>query len=252
MNRKNVGIFLLWLGLLVFFLYSSQYIIDLESITNPRRQEALGRVLKALLRPNIFERGEQGTLVFSNTSYYAVEKMWETLLTAFLATFLSALFATLLTFLTARPSSWWGRDLNILLQPILSIIRSLHPLLTVIIFIVYAGLGAFAGVLALTLFSTAVLVEKFSAYAQEHMTLSWKELLKVRFSGLAFRHFPVNMTIATVLGFMGGGGIGSILQQNINRLNYRDAGVAILVIIIVIGNVDLIRRAVWHRIRQAD
>lgn len=362
MNRKNVGNILLWLGLLVFFVYSIQAIVELEEITNLRRYKSIGRVLKALSRPNLFvteyeiretpfvleidcretskksqvvqveersitfeincESGispvftiygagflpnvsgsvtwgsdrfiaesqevsdihfrtdRKGNFMYSarvyyedlsrgqtfivnehlrvvsrelsETSHIVVNKMWETVQIAFLATSISALFATLFAFLMARPSSWWGRGLNILLQPILSIIRSLHPLLTVIIFIVYAGLGAFAGVLALTLFSTAVLVEKFSAYSQVNMTLPWKELLKVRFPGLAFRHLPVNLTIATVIGFFGGGGIGFILRQNINLLNYHDAGVAILAIIIVTGSLDLISRAVWHRIHQAD
>jgi phosphonate transport system permease protein len=238
---KNGIQILFWLGFLGFFIYSFQAIMDFEGIAHPRRQESFIRMLTALSKPNFLE-GE--------TYRDVAAKTWETVQIGFLATTISAVFAIPFTFLSARPSSLWGRGFNILLQPILSIVRAVHPLIITIPAIVLAGIGPTAGVLALTLFSTAVLIGNFSEYAQQHMYLNWPILFRIHFLGLALKHLPVNILIATVLGFMGGGGIGFLLLQHLNLLNYRDASVAILACIIAIGSIDLLGRAVWRKIQN--
>lgn len=356
---KNGGKILIWLGLLIFFVYSYQAVIDLEPIGHPRRQESVVRMLTTLTKPNFFEyeyetretpvvlekdcqnsdgpsqieQVSDGTIIidlectsalvpiytfrgsglmpnttgyiawdssnpdvddsfttssffvdgegnflitdippyretvvsghiivvveqlnktlrgFSEVSHRAAEKMWETIQIAFLATSISAILAILLTFLSARASSFWARAFYILLQIVTAIIHAVHPLIIVIPAIVLVGIGPTAGVLALTLFSTVVLVVTFSEYAQQHTSLNWSTLLKVHFQGLAFRYLSANLLIATVLGFMGGGGIGFLIQQDINLLNYRDAGVAIFASIISISSLDLLSRIVWRRIQ---
>ncbi len=359
---KNGMKILMWLGLLIFFIYSFQAIIDWE-IVNPLRHRSVIRVLTALSKPNLFDyeyetrgtpitlendcqssnettqivRASQRTITFnlkctagqyttftihgsgfqpntpgyivmqsnisgnesrkftasdfstdskgnfsitvmvipvnldhissgrtiavveqlnktfrglSNASQLTVEQLWETIQIAFLATVIGAILAIPFTFFSARASSCWGSGFNILLQPILAVIRSVHPLITVILAIIMVGIGPTAGVLALTLFSTAVLIEKFSEYARQHESLSWRALLTVHFPGLAFRHFPVNFVIATVIGFVGGGGIGFLVQQNINLLNYRDASVSLLAIIVAGSSLDLLSRAVWYKIQS--
>ena len=50
--------------------------------------------------------------------------------------------------------------------------------------------------------------------------------------------WDINVRMSTILGFVGGGGIGSILQQNINLLNYRAAAVQMLAIAIVVATMD--------------
>lgn len=199
----------------------------------------------------IFEILSTTIIGFSEDSYIAMEKMWETVQMGFLATILSYLLAIPFIFLGARVSTRWGRALRILLHPIFAVIRSIHPLITVMVVVGFVGLGPSAGVLAITLFSTAVLFVKFSDYADEYKNLEWPALLKVYFPSIAFKYFPTNTLIATVIGFMGGGGIGFILQQNLNLLNYRDASVSLLAIIITISSIDLISRAVWHKIQRS-
>ena len=238
---RNAAMILLWFVFLAFFAYSFQAIMDFEAFAHPRRLESFARILTALSQPNFFE-GE--------TTRQVVVQMWETIQIGFLATTFSAIFAAPFTFFSARPSSSWGRGFNILLQPVLSAIRAIHPLILTILAIVLAGIGPTAGVLALTLFSTAVLIGHFTEYAQQHNSLSWLTLFKVHFPGLALKHLPVNILIATVLGFMGGGGIGFLLQMEINLLNYRDASVAILACIVVIGSLDLLSRVVWQKIQR--
>lgn len=186
----------------------------------------------------------------SETSYRTAGGMRETIQIAFLATVISALFAIPFAFLSAQTSSPWKRGLNFLLQPLLAVIRSIHPLLLMFPTVALVGLGSTGGVLAITLFSTAILITDFSDYAQQHTSLNWHTLLKVHFPSLAFRRFTVNLVIATIIGFMGGGGIGFLLQQWFNLLDYRDASVALLAIIVSVASLDLLSRAVWLKIQK--
>ena len=215
--------------------------MDFDGMNNPRRQENFIRVLTALSKPIFFDIETNGEVA---------KNMWETVQIAFLATSMSTFFAIPFTFLSARPSSFWGHGFNFLLQPILSVVRAIHPLIFTAPAIILVGIGATAGVLALTLFSTAVLISNFSEYAQQHKSLDWGILFKLSFPGLALKHLPINILIATILGFMGGGGIGFFIQLHINLLNYGNASLAILACIIVIGIFDLLSRAVWRKIQN--
>jgi phosphonate transport system permease protein len=53
-------------------------------------------------------------------------------------------------------------------------------------------------------------------------------------------HWDINVRISTVIGYVGGGGIGYLLQQDINTFQYQKAGTAILVIIIVVWTLDFL------------
>lgn len=232
---------LFWLFFLAFFIYSFRTIMDLDGMANPIRQKQIVYLLTALSRPNLLD-GE--------TFQYVFVKMWETFQTAFLATTISAILAIPITLLSAYPSSRWGRVFKIFLQPFLSIIRAIHPVIVAIPMVVFAGIGPTSGVLALTFFSSAVLIGNFSDYAMEHRPINWITLSKKHFPALTFKHLPVNILIATILGYVGGGGIGFLLFQQFNLLDYQAASATLLAIIVVIGSIDLISRAIWRNIQK--
>jgi phosphonate transport system permease protein len=56
--------------------------------------------------------------------------------------------------------------------------------------------------------------------------------------------------MSTVIGFVGGGGIGFLLQQWINLLQYNQAGTALLAIAVVIITLDVISARIRDRIIQ--
>ncbi len=236
---KSAGRILFRIVFVVFFVASFWSIVDLDGLNSPRRWETVIRIFTALSQPNFSD---------PETVQVVLSKILETFEMGFLATTIGAVLATPFTYLTARSSSPWGKGFRILLEPVLLIVRSIHPLVGVIFAVTITGLGPAAGVLAIAIYSTAVLIGIFSEYAQEYRSLRWAELIKVYFPGLAFKHMPVNLLIATVIGFTGGGGIGFILQQKINLLNYRDASVVLIACIVMIGSIDLASRAVWRKI----
>ena len=236
---KNGAKILSVLAFLFLFIYSFQSVVAWE--WHPNRQGALFRILAELFNPSFSD---------SEFVYRVSVEIWETVQVAYLATAMSALLAILLTVLSARPSSFLGYGFNVLLQPLLSVTRAVHPLFIIGFAFVFFGIGSTAEVFVLTLFSATVLTITYSEYAQQFPSLAWVDLIRAYFPVLAFKQFPVNISIATVLGFMGGGGIGELLRLYMSLLDYRKVGAVILVCIIVIAGSDLLARSVWRKIQH--
>jgi phosphonate transport system permease protein len=60
------------------------------------------------------------------------------------------------------------------------------------------------------------------------------------FLSFTIYHWDINVRISTIIGFVGGGGIGYFLSEKINTFNYSEAGTAILAIIIVVWVLDFL------------
>ncbi len=212
----------------------------------PNRQPVEeAQAICATVRTNI------GPPMWSSNALATVDKLWETIQMGFLATALSAIFATLFSFLLLGTSSGKFKIFNIILEPIFAAIRSIHPLIISIMAVIYVGIGPMAGVLALALFFTAVLTAKYLEYMHENPVLEPSALLTVHFPGIAFKEFPVIMMVASIIGLVGAGGLGFLLWQNINLLDYGAASTQLIAIILVVGSLDLLSRAVWREIRKA-
>ncbi|MCK4741513.1 MAG: ABC transporter permease subunit, partial [Anaerolineales bacterium] len=59
--------------------------------------------------------------------------------------------------------------------------------------------------------------------------------------------WDINVRMSTIIGFAGGGGIGFLLQQNINLLDYRAASAQMLAIAIVVASMDYISSTLRKR-----
>lgn len=135
-------------------------------------------------------------------------------------------------------------------------LRSIEPLIMAIVFVTWVGLGPFAGSLALALHTAAALAK---LYSEQVESISAGPIEAVRATGanrlqtiiyavvpqiippyisFTMYRWDINVRMSTILGFVGGGGIGSILQQNINLLQYRAAAVQMLAIAIVVATMD--------------
>jgi len=141
-------------------------------------------------------------------------------------------------------------------RTILNVLRSVEPLIMAIVFAIWVSIGPFAGVLALTLHSIAALgklyseqVESIDAGPIEAITATGANRLQTIIYGVVPQIVPpyiaftlyrwdINVRMSTIIGFVGGGGIGQILKQWIDLLQYRQAGVATLAIAIVVAALD--------------
>jgi phosphonate transport system permease protein len=149
---------------------------------------------------------------------------------------------------------------------ILNMIRSIEPLIYVIVFAVWVGIGPFAGVLALTIHTIAALGKLFSEQVEgiaegpvEAITATGASRLQMivyavvpqivpPFIAFTLYRWDINVRFSTVLGFAGGGGIGFVLVQSINLLQYRQAAVMMIGIALVVWVLDYASSEIRNRV----
>ncbi len=159
-----------------------------------------------------------------------------------------------------------GFTLYTVSRSILNIIRSIEPLIYVIVFAVWVGIGPFAGVLALTIHTIAALGKLFSEQVEDiddgpveavtatganrMQLIVFSVIPQVVPSYIAFTlyRWDINVRFSTIIGFAGGGGIGFVLVQNINLLRYRQAAVMMIAIAVVVMTLDYISSKIRSRI----
>jgi len=204
-------------------------------------------------------RRETGPLHLSETFFLVVEKMVETVFLALMATTIAIIIAIPISFLAAR-NLMGGNPISMavyyVVRTILNTLRSIEPLIMAIIFVVWVGLGPFAGVLALAVHSIAALGKLYSEAvesidpgpieaitatgANRLQTIVYAVIPQIVPPYLAFTiyRWDINVRMSTIIGFVGGGGIGYLLQQWIRLLMYEEAGAAVWAIAIVVAIMD--------------
>ncbi len=165
-----------------------------------------------------------------------------------------------------RESIAIGLSIYYIARTIFNSIRSIEPLIMVIVFVVWVGLGPFAGSLALALHTVAALAKLYSEQVESIMegpieavkatgatrvqTIVYAVIPQIVPSYISFTlyRWDINVRMSTIIGFGGGGGIGFLLQQNIRLLNYRAASVNMLAIAIVVASMDYMSSRVRENI----
>ena len=149
-----------------------------------------------------------------------------------------------------------GLTIYYIARTIFNTLRSIEPLVMVIVFVVWVGFGEFAGSLALALHTSAALAK---LYSEQVESISDGPLEAVRATGanrlqsiiyavvpqivppyisFTMYRWDINVRMSTILGFAGGGGIGFLLNQNVQLGDYRAAAVQMLAIAIVVATMD--------------
>lgn len=235
-----------------------------KDITVPPSARGLRQTVKAVIS------WEEGDWQVSETLGLTFEKMVETVFLALMATTFGVLVAVPLSFLGARNLMTGSRVGSLIYYAVrtgLNILRSIEPLIMAILFVVWVGIGPFAGVLALGLHSVASLGKLFSEQIEcidtgpvEAVTAVGAKPIQVVFFGvlpqvilpfmaLSFYRWDINVRMSTIIGFVGGGGIGFLLQQWINLLKYNEAGTALLAIAIVVITLDTLSAKIRARVQ---
>jgi phosphonate transport system permease protein len=151
-------------------------------------------------------------------------------------------------------------------RSILNALRAIEPLILGIVFVVWVSLGPFAGVMALTLHSIAALGKLFSEQVEgisdgpiEAIIATGANRIQMivyavipqiipPFLAFTFYRWDINVRMSTIIGFIGGGGIGFVLAQNIRQLRYSQASVMMLAIAIVVATLDYASSKIRSRI----
>jgi len=191
--------------------------------------------------------------------------MLDSIWIAWVGTIIGAILSLPIGFFGAKNVSS-GLVSNVVRQ-VLNGIRAFPELvLVIVVFIPIAGLGPVAGALAVGLHSvgtlgklTAEVVEGIDPGPVEAVRAAGGRPLQVQRWGVlpqvlpeivAFwlYRFEINIRAAAVLGVVGAGGIGTVVQETIVYRRYDKAGVAIIVVIVATILVDLVSGWVRRRI----
>jgi phosphonate transport system permease protein len=173
---------------------------------------------------------------------------------ALLGTAVAAVLALPLGFLSARnvapaPVFYPART-------VLNLFRSIDTLVYALVFVAAVGLGPFPGVLAVIAYTTTSLAKLYSEAIEgidpgpvDAITATGATRLQILRYGVLPQVLPLflsyilyrletNIRAATVLGFVGAGGIGFYLQTYLRMIDYRAASTALLVTIAMVMVVD--------------
>lgn len=142
------------------------------------------------------------------------------------------------------------------IRTILNLVRTIPDLALGLIFVSAVGLGAFAGTLALALHTTTVLAKLLSE-SIEGIDEGVVEALKATganyFQVLSFAvvpqmlpdiisfglyRFETNIRAAAVLGLIGAGGIGYLLNNAFRTFEYQEACAIVVILIVLVVSVD--------------
>lgn len=194
---------------------------------------------------------------FESARSELIKGMLETTAIGFIATALGLLIAVPLGILTAR-NIIIRRIVVTLTRGILLLIRGLPELILAVIFVAAMGLGPVPGTLALTI-GTATFMAKLIGDALEEVQQAPREgvsatgasRLQEFISAVLPQALPnlvsqtlymldVNLRSSTVLGIVGGGGIGFLLISAIRGYETQIVGAIIIVIFVIVYAIELL------------
>lgn len=195
----------------------------------------------------------------SETLRDATPRMFETIYLALIGTAISLVFAIPLSFLGARNLMSGAAPLRAvyaLTRALFSVLRSVEVLIIAVIAVAAVGIGPFAGVIALAIHGVGALGKLYSEAiesiehgpieairstgASELQVIVYAVVPQVvpQFIAFTLYRWDINVRMATVIGLVGGGGIGYQLIQYMNLLQWRQAATAIWLIAGVVMLMD--------------
>jgi phosphonate ABC transporter permease subunit PhnE len=178
--------------------------------------------------------------------------LWTPLAIGALLGFLLAIF------IKAKDTLPIGMVIYYITRTVLNALRSVEALVMAIVFVIAVGIGPFAGALALGLHTIVSLAKLYSEQVESIMngpleavqatganrlqTIMYAVVPQIipPYISYTMYRWDTNVRMSTIIGFVGGGGIGFLLQQNINLLNYRGASAQMVAIAVVVATMDYI------------
>lgn len=192
-----------------------------------------------------------------------------TVATAMIGTVLAALLAVPTSLLAARNltrKSTIGRIAYLFTRVFFNVDRGVDTLIIALVFVSAVGLGPLAGVLAMAIHSMADLGKLYSeaienadngplealeaAGAPGTSVVRWAVLPQVLplFVSYTLYRFEINFRVSIILGFVGAGGIGFLIQETMRSGKYEQMSVAVLAVIVMVNILDFISASVRRRI----
>ena len=180
----------------------------------------------------------------------------ETILISYVGTLIGFVLAFAANFLAAEntsPAPWLG----FLTRRLLEFARTVPGIVFALIFVIAFGLGPMAGVLAIAIHSTGALGKQFSEIVENvdmkpvegvrSTGASWLSCMRFAvlpqvvagYASYGLLRFEINVREASVMGFVGAGGIGQELVVAIRKFYYADVSAILLMVIVTVFCIDI-------------
>ncbi len=180
----------------------------------------------------------------------------ETILISYVGTVVGAVFAFAANFFAAEntsPAPW----LRFVMRRLLEFARTVPGIVFALIFVIAFGLGPMAGVLAIAIHSTGALGKQFSENVENvdmkpvegvrSTGASWLSCMRFAvlpqviagYASYALLRFEINVREASVMGFVGAGGIGQELVVAIRKFYYSDVSAILVMIVVIVFCIDI-------------
>jgi phosphonate transport system permease protein len=220
----------------------------------------------------LIRRGAQFFVILNgmippNFAYF--ERIWEPLL----ATLMMSIIGTLAGSVLALPAAYISSE-NMIQSPIVkllfrafsSVLRTFPILVLALLFRIVFGIGAFAGTMAIGVFTFTIMTKmfyelidtadmgpfeallssgatRFKAFWSAIMPQLWGQYIS-----LVLYNFEMNIRNAAVLGYVGAGGIGLILNERLGWRIYADVGMILLAMMVTVYVIETLSRTIRQRL----
>ncbi len=192
-----------------------------------------------------------------------MESLLNTLLMAYLATVIGTALGGFLSFFAARNLAqhyaiYW------ITRRVLEIARTVPDIVWALLFIIAFGIGPLAGILAITVHTVgaqgklfAEVNENISPLAIDGVRASgggWLQVMRFavlpqvlpNYMSYTFWRMELNVRSATIVGFVGAGGIGHDLFTSVQLLYLGDAGAILLIVVATVMLIDILSERFRH------
>lgn len=251
---------LIYLAIFIFSLYISVIITGFDLSVLFERASNFWEIIGEMIPPD----WDYFTEVY--------QPLIATIQMSIVGTFFGAILSFPVAFIAARntnPNKIWLAGTRF----ILSLLRTMPVLIYAIIFTYMFGLGEFAGIIAITIFTFGILT-KMTYENIENLDMGSFEAAQAagvtRLNNIIVTIIPqmirsyysfvlysleINVRSAAILGYVGAGGVGKLLDDTLGFRQYEKSGMIIFSLIIIVILIDtfsqyLRRRLKWLILKQ--
>ncbi len=220
----------------------------------------------------IFNKGNQFFIVLSrmfppNLQYYnkVLDPLFDTIKMSFLGSFIGALLAFPFAVLSSVNINT-NKVSRTVIRFIFSILRTFPPLVIALIATSIVGIGTLAGTIALCIFTWAIICKMLYEHIETVDMNPYEAMLslgatKVRaffcaivpqilasYFSITLYTLEMNVRNAAILGYVGAGGIGLLLQRDLSLRTYDKVATVILMLFITVLIIENLSRYLRKRL----
>ncbi len=265
-RRRNVILWALFLVALFVSFNVSSFLPDKLANGLPRIGDYIYDTLP-VLRPDVLfaDTRTEGSLAYwyFNLPKYA-QLLFETVNIAIFSTLLGAVVAVTLCFAASRNlvrNGW----IYFATRRFFEVCRSVPEIVFALILVYALGIGPAAGVLAIAIHTAGALGKMFSEVNENASDRpiegvraaggTWFDEMRYgvlpqvwpNFLSYIWVRLEINIRSASIIGFVGGGGIGQELYYVISFNHYEEVSAIVLLIVLTVTAVDLLSERLRHR-----